>query len=272
MKKLVLIIFCSFLFSLSTESYSASKSRYGQGNPVVGEVVSINGSADRMFLVSTPMVNKRKRKALRVGSKVLLKDLIITEKNSHLAVQFFDGTRVFLNESSSIELRKFELSKNRLKRKVVVYQNWGKVRMNLKENRGLVDLSFLETKFYRVELENGSNVLSNIYQIEGRTKNDVLMLSRSANVMAKMGKHRGKRIFVGTGEVFTDDQLSKTINWWGLPKVPIHVLKHFQRNAWNFLPRLQVLRRLKKRNVLESELHQFISLRQSAIRRTKLPN
>jgi hypothetical protein len=243
-------------------SFSVSAKR----SLAVGEVIDIAGEADRMFLVSKPEVNKRKKQELDLFRKVYAGDLIVTHSNARIKIKLQDGTRVTLGENSSVELREFDLFPARA-RNVIVYQNWGKIRINVSKRGHYKDIVQLKSKFLTVGMKNGSEVLSNIYQVNSKTSNDVMVVKRTAQLIGSDSSQRGKVILMRSGEFYNNLMVNQN-NWWDLPKLSRKALSYIKRKRNYLLPNL----RLKDGSLfpltrsLKSLLSgQTVSLRQSAV-------
>lgn len=254
----------AILFSCLFLSFSALARR---GMPV-GEVIDIAGDADRMFLVSKPEVNKRKKQGLDLFRRVYAGDLIVTHDNSRVKIKLQDGTKITLGANSSVELREFDLFPARA-RKAIVYQNWGKIRVNVSRRGQYKDTVQLKSKFLTVGMKNGSEVLSNIYQVNSKTSNDIMVVKRSAHLLGAVNNQRGKVITMRSGEFYNNHMVHNN-KWWDLPKLSKKALAYIKRKRNYLLPNL----RLKDGSLypltrsLKSLLSgQTVSLRQSSIKK-----
>lgn len=254
----------TFVFTFFTFIASA----LGADKPVVGEVVSIYGQADRMFLVSEPQINKREKQKLDLFRKVFAGDLIVTHGDSRVLIKLQDGSKVFLGAKSSVEIREFDVLPAR-PRKVVVYQNWGKVRVNVGKRGSYRDTVQLKSKFLTVGMKNGTEILSNIYQVNSKTSNDVMVVKKTAQLIGANHKNQARVILMRSGEFFNNHMISKS-DWWDLPRLSKAALSYIKREKEYLLPKL----RLKDGSLfpltrsLKSLLsRQTVSYRQSAIKK-----
>lgn len=255
-----------FAFLLSCLLWNLST--YARSGMPIGEVIQISGAADRMFLVSKPEVNKRKKLKLDLFRHVFAGDLIVTHENSRVKIKLQDGTKVTLGSSSSVELREFDLFPARA-RKLIVYQNWGKIRVNVSKRGKYKDTVQLKSKFITVGMKNGSQVLSNIYQVNSKTSNDIMVVERSAHLIGAVKKEKAKIITMRSGEFF-NNHMVHTNKWWDLPKLSRRALAYIKRKRNYLLPNL----RLKDGSLypltrsLQALLSdQTVSLRQSSVKK-----
>lgn len=232
--------------------------------PVVGEVISIRGNAERMFLVSKPEVNKRETRPLRLFRKVYLGDLILTHQSSKVVVKLHDGSKILLGSNSSVELRSVKVDAAR-PRELVVYQNWGKIRLKVSKRGQFNETLQLRSKFLTVGMKNGSEILSNIYQVNSQTSNDIMVLKNGARILGSSAKVLTMR----AGEFFNNKMLAQK-RWWDLPKLSRSLISFLSKSEYFLLPRL----RLKdgtlfplERSVIDLMSKQTISWRQSSIKK-----
>lgn len=205
---------------------------------IVGEVIAIEGQADRMFLVSEPQVNKRKKQELNLFRKVFAGDLIVTHGNSKVKIKLQDGSKIFLGSNSSVELRQFDILPAK-PRTLVVYQNWGKIRVLVGDRGSYKDTVQLKSKFLTVGMKNGSEILSNIYQVNSKTSNDVMVVKKSAQLIGLNQALKARVVLMRSGEFFNNHMGQKS-DWWDLPRLSNAALSYIKRKKEYLLPNLRL--------------------------------